>query len=63
MLGQGAVNTAIHWAGPVLMIGAGAFGLTIVLISRQPLIGMSMGQAVVPLAFLDVPVGLRRTRR
>jgi hypothetical protein len=44
------VNTAIHWAGPVLIIGAVAFGLTIVLIARQPVIGMSMGQAVAPLA-------------
>jgi hypothetical protein len=44
------VNTAIHWAGPVLFIGAVAFGLMTVLISRQPVIGMSMGQGVAPLA-------------
>jgi hypothetical protein len=50
VLGEDAVNAAIHWAGPVLIIGAVAFGLTIVLISRRPVIGMSMGQGVAPLA-------------
>lgn len=45
------MNTAIHWAAPVLIIGAVMFGLIIVLISRQPVVGMSMGQAVAPLAF------------
>jgi hypothetical protein len=49
--GEDAVNAAIHWAGLVLVVGAVAFGLTIVVISRQPVIGMSMGQAVAPLAF------------
>jgi hypothetical protein len=48
------VNTAVHWAGPVLVIGAIGLGLTIVLISRQPVIGMSMGQAVAPLALCSV---------
>lgn len=44
------MNAAIQWAGPVLILGAVAFGLTILLISRQPVVGMSMGQAVAPLA-------------
>lgn len=44
------MNTAIHWAGPVLVFGAIAFGLMVVLVSREPVIGMSMGQAVAPLA-------------
>jgi hypothetical protein len=50
VLADDAVNTAIHWAGPALIIGALAFGLTVLLISRQPVIGMAMGQAVAPLA-------------
>jgi hypothetical protein len=44
------MNAAIHWAGPVLVIGAVAFGLMIVLISRQPVVGMSMGPAAASLA-------------
>lgn len=44
------MNTAIHWAGPVLVIGAIAFGLTVILVSRQPVMGMSMGQALAALA-------------
>jgi hypothetical protein len=33
------VSTAIHWSGPVLVGAALTLGLTIVLISREPVIG------------------------
>jgi hypothetical protein len=37
--GQDPVNDAIHWGGPVLVGGAIAFGLAVVLISSRPVIG------------------------
>jgi hypothetical protein len=33
------VNAAIHWSGPVLVGGAIAFGLAVILISSRPVIG------------------------
>jgi hypothetical protein len=50
LLTYDAVNTAIHWSGLALLIGALGFGLTIVLISRQPVIGRSMPPNIAALA-------------
>jgi len=44
------VTAAIQWAGAVLLIGGVSLGLTIVLIARQPVVGVSMGQAIAPVA-------------
>lgn len=63
MPGEDVVNTAIHWAGPVLIIGALAFGPTIVLISRQPVIGMSMGQEAASVALCSAALLLLRDSR
>jgi hypothetical protein len=45
-----SMTTAIHWSGLALLIGALGFGLTIALISRQPVIGMTMQTGAAALA-------------
>jgi hypothetical protein len=43
------MSAAIHWSGAVLVVGALALGLTIVLISRQPVVGQSLAPQVAAL--------------
>jgi hypothetical protein len=47
------MNTAIHWSGPVLVGGAVAFGLAIVLISTRPVIGATLSPDVAALGLLS----------
>lgn len=44
------MSAAIHWGGAILVVGALALGLTIVLISRQPVVGQSLAPQVAALA-------------
>jgi hypothetical protein len=44
------MNAAVHWAGPVLVLGALALGVQIILMARQPVIGMSMPPGIAALA-------------
>lgn len=50
------MNAAIHWSGPLLSVGGLAFGLTIFLIARQPVVGMSMSPTVAVLAIASTAV-------
>ena len=43
------MNAAIHWSGPVLIGGSLAFGLAVVLLARQPVIGAALGTDVAAL--------------
>ncbi len=40
------MNTAIHWSGPVLIGGALALGLAVILISTRPVIGATLSPEV-----------------
>jgi hypothetical protein len=44
------MSAAIHWSGPVLVGAALTLGLTIVLISRQPVVGQSLAPGIAALA-------------
>ena len=46
------MNTAIHWSGPVLIGGAVAFGLAIILISVRPVIGATLSPDVAALGLV-----------
>lgn len=46
------MNAAIHWSGPVLIGGALAFGLTVVVISSRPVIATTLSPDVAALALL-----------
>ncbi len=47
------MSIAIHWGGAALLGGALTFGLAIVLISRQPVIGQSFAPDVAALSLLS----------
>ncbi len=47
------MNAAIHWSGPVLVGGAVAFGLAIMLISARPVIGATISPDVAALMLLS----------
>jgi hypothetical protein len=47
------VNAAIQWSGPVLIGGAVAFGLALILIARRPVIGAVLGPDVAALLLVS----------
>ena len=46
------MNAAIHWSGPVLVGGAVAFGLALILISARPVIATTVGSEVAAILLL-----------
>jgi hypothetical protein len=46
------MNTAIHWSGPVLVGGALALALAIILIATRPVVGQALGPDVAGLLVL-----------
>lgn len=51
--GHDLMSAAIHWSGPVLIGGAVAFGLVIVLISVRPVIGATLSPEVAALGLVS----------
>ena len=47
------MNAAIHWSGPLLIGGAIAFGIAIILISTRPVIGATLSPEVAALSLLS----------
>ena len=51
--GYDPMNAAIHWSGPVLVGGALAFGLAVILISSRPVIAHALSPDVAALILVS----------